>query len=40
MIPSILAQQINQGINDFLSTTFHSTNPFFHHMLERFLGQE
>ena len=40
MIPSILSQQINQGINDFLSTTFHSTNPFFHNMLERFLGQE
>src|SRR6056297_2083569 len=39
MIPSILSQQINQGLKDFLSTTFHSTNPFFHGMLERFLEE-
>ncbi|MFW5899700.1 MAG: DEAD/DEAH box helicase, partial [Desulfovermiculus sp.] len=40
MIPSILSQQVNQGLRDFLSTTFHSTNPFFHGMLDRFLGQD
>ncbi len=40
MIPSILTQQIHQGVKDFLSTTFHSTNPFFHGMLERFLDTD
>ncbi len=40
MIPSILDRQIHQGLKDFLFTTFHSTNPFFHGMLDRFLNQE
>jgi len=38
MIPSVLARQIEQGIKDFLSTTFHVTTPFFHGMLEQFLN--
>ncbi|MBS3780561.1 MAG: DEAD/DEAH box helicase [Desulfovermiculus sp.] len=40
MIPSILSQQIDQGLKDFLSTTFHSTNPLFHNMLDRFLDRD
>ena len=40
MIPSILDQQIHQGLKDFLSTTFHVTNPFFHGILERFMETE
>ncbi len=40
MIPSILSQQINQGLQNFLSTTFYSTIPFFHGMLDRFLNQD
>ncbi len=40
MIPSILSQHINQGLKDFLYTTFYTTNPFFHGMLERFLEGE
>lgn len=37
MIPSVLSKQIEKGIKDFLSTTFHITTPFFHGMLEQFL---
>ena len=40
MIPSILSRQINQGLNDFLATSFHSSNPHFHGMLQRFLDKE
>ncbi|MFW6178151.1 MAG: DEAD/DEAH box helicase [Desulfohalobiaceae bacterium] len=40
MIPSILSQQIDQGLKDFLATTFYSTNPFFHGMLDRFLDRD
>ncbi|MCF8030612.1 MAG: hypothetical protein K9K39_06925, partial [Desulfohalobiaceae bacterium] len=40
MIPSILSRQINQGLQDFLATSFHSTNPHFHGMLQRFLEKE
>ena len=40
MIPSILSRQIHQGLKDFLATTFHSTNPFFHGMLDRFLDRD
>ncbi|MFO7762057.1 MAG: DEAD/DEAH box helicase [Desulfobia sp.] len=39
MIPSVLSRQIEQGIKDFLSTTFHVTTPFFHGMLDKFLHE-
>ena len=40
MIPSILSRQIHQGLKDFLATTFQSTNPFFHGVLEKFLSTD
>ena len=40
MIPSILARQIEQGIKDFLATTFSVTTPFFHGLMERFFEEE
>ena len=40
MIPSILARQIEQGIKDFLATTFSVTTPFFHGLKERFFEEE
>ena len=39
MIPSVLAQHVEQGIKDFLRTTFPVTTPFFSNMLERFLNE-
>lgn len=40
MISSIFSQQIDQGLKDFLWTTFHTTNPFFHRILGMFLADE
>jgi len=40
MIPTILSQNIQRGTEDFLRTTFPPSNPFFHGILERFLGEE
>lgn len=37
MIPSVLAQHVEQGIKDFLRTTFPVTTPFFSNILENFL---
>jgi len=37
MIPSVLARHLEQGVKDFLRTTFPVTNPFFADLLERFL---
>ncbi len=39
MIPSVLARHIEQGVKDFLRTTFPVTNPFFADLLERFLTE-
>ncbi len=39
MIPSVLAQHVEQGVKDFLRTTFPVTTPFFFNMLERFLNE-
>ncbi len=39
MIPSVLAQHVEQGIKDFLRTTFPVTTPFFANVLEDFLTQ-
>lgn len=39
MIPSVLSQHVEQGIKDFLRTTFPITTPFFSTILERFLNE-
>jgi DEAD/DEAH box helicase domain-containing protein len=39
MIPSVLARHIEQGVKDFLRTTFPVTNLFFADLLERFLTE-
>jgi DEAD/DEAH box helicase domain-containing protein len=39
MIPSVLAQHVEQGVKDFLRTTFPVTTPFFSNMLDRFLNE-
>jgi hypothetical protein len=38
MIPSVLSSQVREGIEDFLKTTFPVSTPFFHGVMERFLG--
>lgn len=38
MIPSVLAQHVEQGIKDFLRTTFPVTTPFFSHIVEQLLN--
>ncbi|RLB36545.1 MAG: RNA helicase, partial [Deltaproteobacteria bacterium] len=40
MIPSVLAQHVRQGIEDFLRTTFPVSTPFFHGMLDHLLDEE
>ena len=35
MIPSVLSSQIRRGVEDFLQTTFPSSNRFFHNLLDR-----
>ncbi|MBI4917346.1 MAG: DEAD/DEAH box helicase [Acidobacteria bacterium] len=40
MIPSVLAQHVRKGVEDFLETTFPVSSPFFHGMLERLLAEE
>ncbi|ACV62293.1 DEAD/DEAH box helicase domain protein [Desulfofarcimen acetoxidans DSM 771] len=40
MIPSVLARQVRQGVEDFLRTTFPTSTPYFSGMLERFLVRE
>ena len=40
MIPSVLAKQLEQGVKDFLKTTFPSSTPFFHGMVDNFLETE
>lgn len=39
MLPPILAHQIQDGIADFLRSTFPPANPFFAGMLDRFLTE-
>ena len=38
MIPSVLAQHVEQGVKDFLRTTFPITTPFFSRILEELLN--
>jgi len=40
VIPSILSQQLKQGVSDFLRTTFPISTPFFHGMLDRLLEED
>lgn len=40
MTPSVLAQQLEQGVKDFLRTTFPISTPHFHGMVERLLEAE
>ena len=40
MLPSVLSRQIEQGVKDFLRTTFHVTTPFFHGVVDRLLDRE
>ena len=35
MIPSVLSQQLRQGVEDFLRTTFPVSTPFFHGIIDR-----
>ena len=39
MIPSVLAQHVEQGVKDFLRTTFPVTTPLFSSILEDFLNE-
>ena len=40
MLPSVLVSQLQQGVEDFLRTTFPSTTPHFHGMMDRFFARE
>lgn len=40
MIPSVLADQLQQGVEDFLKTTFPISTPFFHGIVERLIERE
>lgn len=39
MTPSVLARQVEEGVADFLRTTFPSTNPFFHGIVDRLISR-
>lgn len=40
MLPSVLAGQLQQGLEDYIKTTFPMTNPFFQGSLERLLDTD
>jgi len=40
MIPSVLSNQVQRGVEDFLRTTFPVSSPFFHGVMERFLRED
>ncbi len=40
MIPSALSQQLRQGVEDFLKTTFPVSTPFFHGIVDRLLSED
>jgi len=40
MIPSILSQQLKQGVEDFLKTTFPVSTPFFHGVVDDLLSED
>lgn len=40
MIPSVIAHQVQQGVKDFLRTTFPIATPHFHHLLDSLMERE
>ena len=40
MIPSVLSQQLRQGVEDFLKTTFPVSTPFFHGIVDLLLSED
>jgi len=40
LIPSVLSSQVKKGVEDFLKTTFPVSTPFFHGVMDRFLGED
>ena len=40
MLPSVLTSQLQTGVEDFLRTTFPTTTPHFHEMLDRFFDRD
>jgi len=40
MIPSILATHVRRGIEDFITTTFPTSTPFFHGLTERMMKED
>jgi DEAD/DEAH box helicase domain-containing protein len=40
MIPSVLANHVRRGVEDFLRTTFPISSPFFHGLLDRLIEQD
>ncbi|OQY04234.1 MAG: hypothetical protein B6I22_09925 [Desulfobacteraceae bacterium 4572_123] len=40
MIPSVLAAQLQTGVEDFLKTTFPVSTQFFHGIIDRLLTKE
>lgn len=38
MLPSILAQEVSQGLKSFITTGFESSSPFFSDMFSRFVN--
>ncbi len=40
MIPSVLSQQLKQGVSDFIKTTFPISTPFFRKIISRLLEEE
>ncbi|MCP4150869.1 MAG: DEAD/DEAH box helicase, partial [bacterium] len=40
MIPTVLAGQMKQGVEDFLDTTFPISTPHFHNLIRNFLSKE
>jgi DEAD/DEAH box helicase domain-containing protein len=40
MIPSVIAHQVQQGVKDFLRTTFPIATPHFHHLLDSLIERE
>ncbi len=40
MIPSVFSQQLQQGVEDFLKTTFPVSTPFFHGIVDHLLSED
>ena len=40
MIPSVLSQQLRQGVEDFLKITFPVSTPFFHNIVDCLFAED